>query len=169
MSDPVAQQLSRPILNKRRRLVGLVASLAATSGVVAAVSLPTFTGTAEAVATIYTVSRTLGPYNGALPIGATVPCGLGCTTTAPGAIDADDEAPTVMCNGERDALLGGTATINRKTSYGTTERDVVNLDRLGAFWDSEVDRIKWGTWIRPNGRPGWNTVTLAATCLIRRA
>ena len=156
-------------MNKRRRLIGLAAALVAASGVVAAVSLSPLTGTAEAVATIYTVSRTLGPYNGALPIGATVPCGAGCTTTAPGAIDADDEAPSVMCNSERDALLGGTATINRKTSHGTTEKDVVNLDRLGAFWDTEVDRIRWGTWIRPNGRPGWNSVTLTVQCLIRRS
>jgi hypothetical protein len=142
-------------LNKRRRLIGLVASLTATSGVAVAVSLPTLTGTAEAVATTYTVSRTLGPYNGAAAFDA--PGGVG-----------DGEAPTVMCNSERDALLGGAATINRKTSHGTTEKDVVNLDRIGALWDSEVGRIKWGTWIRSTGRPGWNSVTLTATCLIRR-
>ena len=159
-------------MNKRRRLIGLVATVAAASGVATAVSLPTFTGTAEAVATIYTVSRTLGPYNGALPLGATVPCGPGCSVTAPGAIDMDDEAPSVMCNSERDALLGGAATINRKTSHGTTEKDVVNLDRIGAYWDPEAGpgpgRIRWGTWIRPTGRPGWNSVTLTIQCLIRR-
>ena len=47
---------------------------------------------------------------------------------------------------------------------GTASRDVVTLDVLGADWDSEVDLLKWGTFIAATGRSGWKSVTLTITC-----
>lgn len=148
--------------------VALVGALTAALTIGSAASNP---GTAEAVASQYTVTRTWGPYNGALPIDATVPCGPGCAMTAPGAIPDFSEAPSVYCNSPRDAMLGGASVINHKTSHGTTTKDVVNLDRFGAFWDPEAGQagqIGWGTWIRPTGRAGWNSVTITVTCLVRK-
>lgn len=132
--------------------VALVGGLTAALTVGAAVSDPS---TAEAVATQYTVSRTVGPYNGALPF------------DTPGGVP-NGEAPSVSCNNPHDALLGGNAVVNLKTSHGTSKSGTLNLDRIGAYWDSEVDRIKWGTFIRPTGKTGWNSVTITATCLVRK-
>lgn len=142
----------------------LVASLVVAFGVADS-------GTADATAVQYTVTRTLGPYNGALPPGATVPCvpaNPNCVMSAPGSIDPDEDAPTVQCNNAHDALLGGSAVINLKTSHGTAKSATVNLDRLGAIWNSDADRIQWGTFVRPNGKTGWSSVTLTITCLVRK-
>jgi hypothetical protein len=141
----------------RRRFVVFAAAL--TLGVAATISagLLVSAGTASATATIYTVSRTVGPFSGTAKDGQ------------PGWIDPDREAFSVACNAPRDALLAGAAVINRTTKYGTTEKDVVSLDRIGAYYDPDaLVPIHWGTFLRPNGRTGWNTVTLTATCLIRQ-
>lgn len=132
-------------------------------------ALMAFAGTANATATTYTVSHTWGPYNGALPTGATVPCGPRSACTAPGSVPDFDEAPHIACNNAHDAMLGGNAVVDTKTpGHPTAKAPTVDLDRLGVFWDSEIDRIEWGTWIRPNGKAGWSSVTITATCLVRK-
>lgn len=147
----------------------LTVALAAAFTVGDAVSDP---ATAEATATQYTVTRTIGPFNGALPPGATVPCvpaNPNCAMSAPGSIDPDKDAPTVECNSAHDALLGGSAVINTKTpGHPAAKSATVDLDRLGALWDSDQNRIEWGTFIRPNGRAGWSSVTISAVCLVRK-
>jgi hypothetical protein len=94
----------------------------------------------------YTVTRTVGPFSG--------------TDTSLG----DREALSVWCTGATDSILSESAKIVRKTSHGTASRDVVTLDVLGAYWDSEVDLLKWGTFIGATGKSGWNSVTLTITC-----
>ncbi len=111
----------------------------------------TLVGTATAApANTYTVTRTVGPYNGAAKLGerGSVP---------------DGEAKTVSC-GHGESILGGSAKIIRKTSHGTTSRNVLTLDVIGAFWDPEVDLLKWGAFINATGRKGWNSVKLTVTC-----
>jgi hypothetical protein len=110
----------------------------------------TLVGTATAAPSkTYTVTRTVGPYNGAAKLGenGSVP---------------DGEAVTVRC-APGESILAGSAKINRKTSYGTS-RVVLTLDVLGAFWDTEDDSLKWGTFVYATGRKGWNSVTLTVTC-----
>lgn len=127
---------------------------------------------AEATATQYNVTRVLGPFNGTLAVGATVPCSparAGCAQSAPGSIDPDAEASDVWCNNNRDVMLGGSAVINLKTSHGTAKTATVDLDRIGAHYDPEADiTMRWGTFVRPNGKSGWSSVTITATCLVRK-
>jgi hypothetical protein len=118
-----------------RRLILLVVALVGLLGL-------TLVGTATAApSNTYTVTRTVGPYNGAAKIGE------------PGSVP-DGRGVTVAC-APRESILKGTAKINRKTSYGTTSRDVLTLDPVGAFW---------GTFVNATGRKGWNSVTLTVTC-----
>jgi hypothetical protein len=127
-----------------RRLILLVMALVALFGL-------TLVGTATAAPSkTYTVTRTVGPYNGAAKLGE------------PGSVP-DGEGKTVSCS-PGDSIVAGSAKINRKTSYGTTSRDVLTLDVIGVFWDTEVDSLKWGTFIDATGRKGWNGVTLTVTC-----
>ena len=81
----------------------------------------------------------------------------------PGSVP-DGEGVTVACNNPRESIVSGSAKINRKTSHGTTSKDVLTLDPVGAFWDTEVDMLKWGTFVNATGRKGWNSVTLTITC-----
>jgi hypothetical protein len=120
------------------------------------VSATTATATASAAATpkppskSYTVTRTYGPYNSAAQIGqvGSVPDGEGVTAAcAPG-----------------ESIIAGATKINRKTTHGTTARDVLTLDTVGAFWDPEVDALKWGTFVNATGKSGWNSVTITLTC-----
>jgi hypothetical protein len=127
-----------------RRTALLVMALVALLGL-------TLVGTATAAPSrTYTVTRTVGPYNGAAKLGD------------PGSVP-DGEGKTVSC-GPGESIVAGSAKINRKTSYGTTSRDVLTLDIVGAFWDTETDSLKWGTFINATGRKGWNSVTLTVTC-----
>ncbi len=102
----------------------------------------------------YTVTRTFGPYNGE----ATWQNGK------PGQVP-DGQALAVYC-GNRESVIGGAAKINRKTSYGTTKRDVLTLDVIGVFYDTDRSDISlgWGAFANPTGKPGWNSVTITVTC-----
>lgn len=105
---------------------------------------------------IYTVSRTVGPYNGE----------ANWHNDLPGQ-PPDGEAVVVECKhpgANADYALRGKATINHKTSHGTTRRDVISLDVIGFFWNTEVDHLQYGTFVETNGRKGWNSVTLTITC-----
>jgi hypothetical protein len=127
-----------------RRLTLLVMALVALLGL-------TLVGTADAATSkTHTVTRTVGPYNGAAEL------------NEPGSVP-DGEAKTVSC-GAGESIISGSAKIKRKTSHGTTSRDVLTLDVIGAFWDPEVDTLKWGAFIEATGRKGWNSVTLKVTC-----
>ena len=126
-----------------RRLILLLVALVALLG------LTLGTATA-ATSNTYTVTRTVGPYNGAAKLGE-----LGSVP--------DGEAKTVACS-PGESIIAGSAKINRKTSHGKTSRDVLTLDVIGAFWDPEVDLLKWGAFINATGRKGWNSVTLTVTC-----
>ncbi len=128
-----------------RRPILLVLTLSAAVGL-------TLVGTASAATSDkYTVTRGLGPYNGA------------AGPEGPGYIGPDSEAKSVSCN-PGDTILSGSAKINRKTPHGTATRDVVNVKPIGIFWDSEVNAFKWGAFISVNGSKGWNSVTLTAKC-----
>jgi hypothetical protein len=96
------------------------------------------------------VTKTFGPYNGAAKLGR------------PGSVP-DGEGIRVSC-GARESILTGSAKINRKTTYGTTSKDVLTLDVVGAYWDTENDSLNWGTFVNATGSKGWNSVTLTATC-----
>lgn len=134
-----------------RRLKLLVLALVALLGLtlVGSATAATTTSTKTASKT-YTVTRTVGPFNGAAKIGE-----LGSVP--------DGEGVTVAC-APRESILSGSAKINRKTSHGTASSNVLTLDVIGAFWDTEDDSLKWGTFVNANGRKGWNSVTLTVTC-----
>lgn len=128
-----------------RRMILSAIALSAALGVALA-------GTATAApSNKYTATRTVGPYNGA------------AGPEGPGYIGPDSEAKTVTCN-PGDTILSGSAKINRKTTYGTAKRDVVNVRPIGVFWDEDAGMQKWGAFISVNGNNGWNSVTLTATC-----
>lgn len=131
-----------------RRLIAPVVALAALLGLTL-VSAAT-AATVKAPSKTYTVTRTVGPYNGAAKIGdvGSVP---------------DGEGVTVAC-GPRESILAGSAKINRRTTHGTTSSDVLTVDPVGAFWDTEDDSLQWGTFVNATGRKGWNSVTLTVTC-----
>ena len=112
-----------------------------------------FTGVAAAAPSKnYTVTRTFGPYNGAAKIGQ------------PGSVP-DGQAIAVYC-ADRESVIGGAAKINRKTSYGTTKSDVLTLDVIGAFYDTDRSdyALGWGAFANPTGKSGWNSVTITVTC-----
>jgi hypothetical protein len=112
-----------------------------------------FTGIASAAPSKnYSVTKTFGPYNGAAKIGQ------------PGSVP-DGRALAVYC-ANRESVIGGTAKINRKTSYGTTRNDVLTLEVIGAFYDTDRSDVSlgWGAFANPTGKSGWNTVTITVTC-----
>jgi hypothetical protein len=129
-------------------LLGLVITGVATA---ASTSASTSASNKTSTSKTYTVTRTVGPYNGAAKIGES------------GSVP-DGEGVTVACNNPRESIISGSAKINRKTSHGTASKDVLALDPVGAFWDTEVDMLKWGTFVNATGRKGWNSVTLTVTC-----
>jgi len=96
----------------------------------------------------YTVTRTFGPFNGQ----ATWQNGM------PGQVP-DGRALAVYC-GNRESVIGGTAKINRETSYGTTKSDVLTLDVIGVFYDTDRSdySLGWGAFANATGKSGWNSV-----------
>lgn len=112
-----------------------------------------FAGIADAApSTSYTITQTFGPYNGAAAIGR------------PGSVP-DGQALAVYC-GNRESVIGGSAKINRKTPYGTTKSDVLTLDVIGTFYDTDRSDISlgWGAFADASGKKGWNSVTITVTC-----
>ena len=133
------------------------ATVAAALGLTAALGLalaiaPTASG---APSNTYVVSRTVGPYDGAAKLGE------------PGSVP-DGEAVTIGCRTDRypfgDNIVKGTATINRKTSFGTTSKEVLTLNVIGTGYDPDTGRLYWGAYVDATGRKGWNSVTLTVTC-----
>lgn len=128
-------------------LLGVAAALGLTVVIVPAAS--------GAPSNTYTVTRTVGPYRGDARLGE------------PGSVP-DGEAVTIGCRTDRypfgDNILQGTATINRKTTYGTTSREVLTLNVIGTGYDPDTGRLYWGAYVNATGRKGWNTVTLTVTC-----
>jgi hypothetical protein len=94
----------------------------------------------------------LRPYNDAAKLGQT------------GSVP-DGKALAVYCAG-RESVLGGTAKINRKTSYGTAKSDVLTLDVIGTFYDTDRSdyALGWGAFANPTKKSGWNSVTITVTC-----
>jgi hypothetical protein len=62
-------------------------------------------------------------------------------------------------------VIGGTAKTSRKTSYGTARSDVLTLDVIGAFYDTDRSDVSlgWGAFADPTGKSGWNKVTIIVT------
>jgi hypothetical protein len=56
-------------------------------------------------------------------------------------------------------VIGGTAKIGRKTSYGTARSDVLTLDVIGAFYDTDRSgySLGWGAYANPIEKSGWNS------------
>jgi hypothetical protein len=130
-----------------RRLILLVVPLVALLGV-------TLTGVADASpsrvhARTYTVTRTVGPYNGA--------AGLGEVGSVP-----DGEAPRVNCKAD-DVAIRGHATINRRTSHGIARR-VLRVGKHDVAFNEESGYWMFYAFLIPSGRKGWNRVTLTVTC-----
>lgn len=53
-------------------------------------------------------------------------------------------------------MTSGATKINRKTSYGTTNSDVLTLDVIGVFYDTDRSDIPlgWGAFASPTGKRG---------------
>ena len=116
------------------------------------IGLSFIAGTADAAPSrTYTVTRTVGPYSGTAPDGDA------------GHPQNNGEADRVDCR-KGDTAVSGHATINHRTSHGTTRYDVLRLDRSGVTYDSDAGYSIFYQFISPNGRKGWNSVTLTATC-----
>jgi hypothetical protein len=99
----------------------------------------------------YRVTRTFGPYDGEADLGD------------PGSVP-DGEAITVACEDPQQPILAGEHRINRQTSHGTADRDVLRFRTIGAFWDSENDSLRWGGFVTPTGQAGWNSVSISVLC-----
>ena len=99
-----------------------------------------------------TVTRTFDPHDGAAAIGQ------------PGSVP-DGRAIAVYC-ANRESMINGAAKINRKTSYGTTKSDVLTLDVIGVFYDTDRSDISlgWGAFANATGKKGWSSVTITVTC-----
>jgi hypothetical protein len=127
-----------------RRLIVLVVPLVTLLGL-------TLTGTAEAAPyrSYYTVTRTVGPYNGAAKLGdrGSVP---------------DGEAPRVNCRAD-DVAVRGSATINRRTSHGFARR-VLRVGKHDVAFNEESGYWMFYAFLIPSGQKGWNSVTLTVTC-----
>jgi hypothetical protein len=82
---------------------------------------------------------------------------------SPGCCGRRREAKTVSFN-PGDSILSGSATVTRKTTHGTAKNIVLTLDVVGAFWDTEVDALKYGAFVGTNGKAGWNSVVLTVSC-----
>ena len=112
-------------------------------------------GTADAAPSkTYVVSRTFGPYNGALKEGD------------PGSVPSNGEARNVSCR-SGDTGLSGSATVSRKTSHGTAKNTVITLNTIGWYWNTEVDLLQYGSFVGTTGKPGWNSVVITVTCRSR--
>ena len=128
------------------RLVLIVLPLIALLGL-------SLTGTADAAtATTYTVTRTVGPFNGAARIGqnGSVP---------------DGAAVVVNCRPD-DTALKGSATINRRTSHGTAAT-VLRLGKHGVAFDPDSGYSQFYAFVSATGKKGWNSVTLKVSCARR--
>src|SRR4051812_9506153 len=130
-----------------RRLVLLVTPLVAVLGL-------TLTGTADAAPSrthhgTYTLSRTVGPYNGAGGLGE------------PGSVP-DGEAPRVNCKAN-DVAVRGYATINRRTPHGLSPRGLSVGEHDVAFHEGSGYLVFYAS-LTPSGHKGWNSVTLHVTC-----
>jgi hypothetical protein len=130
-----------------RRLVLLVMPLVAVLGL-------TLTGTADAAPSrnhhgTYTLSRTVGPYNGAAELGE------------PGSVP-DGEAPRVNCRAD-DVAVRGYATVNRRTSHGISRR-VLSVGKHDVAFNEESGYWMFYAFLIPSGHKGWNSVTLHVTC-----
>ena len=129
-----------------RRLSLLVLICASLASTVA------FAGVADAAPSrTYTVTRTVGPYSGTAKDGET------------GFPQSNGEADVVGCRKD-DTAVRGSARINHRTSRGATRYDVIRLDKSGVTYDSDAGRSVFYQFISPNGRRGWNSVTLSVTC-----
>jgi hypothetical protein len=114
------------------------------------IALLELSGTADAAtAKTYTVTRTVGPFNGAAKIGenGSVP---------------DGEAVFVNCRAD-DTALKGSATIKRRTSYGTSAT-VLRIGKKGVTFDSDRGYSQFYAFVEATGKKGWNSVTLTVTC-----
>ena len=114
------------------------------------IALLGLSGTADAAtAKTYTVTRTVGPFNGAAKIGenGSVP---------------DGEAVFVNCRAD-DTALKGSATINRRTSYGRSAK-VLSIGKQGVAFDPDRGYSQFYAFVEASGRKGWNSVTLGVTC-----
>jgi hypothetical protein len=140
-----------------RRLLVLGLALVALLGLVitgVATAASTSASTKTSTSKTYTVTRTFGPYNGE----------ANWQNNKPGQVP-DGEALAVYC-GNRESVIGGTAKLNRKTSRGTASRDVLTLDVVGVFYDTDRSdySLGWGVFALPTGKSGWNSVTITVTC-----
>jgi hypothetical protein len=127
-----------------RRLILLVVPLVALLGL-------TLTGTADAAPyhRTYTVTRVVGPYNGAAELGevGSVP---------------DGEAPRVNCRAG-DVAVWGHATILRRTSHGFARR-VLRVGKHDVAFNEESGYWMFYAFLVPSGHKGWNSVRLTVTC-----
>lgn len=98
----------------------------------------------------YQTTRTFGPYDGEADLGD------------PGSVP-DGEAIRLSCENSQPILTGG-YRINRKTSHGTADRQVLTFRKLGVFWNSENDALDWGGFVEATGKKGWNSVTISVLC-----
>jgi hypothetical protein len=75
-------------------------------------------------------------------------------TSEPGFVP-DGRALAVYC-GDRESVIGGTAKVNRKTAYGTTRSDVLTLDVVGTFFDTDRSdyALGWGAFANPTKKSG---------------
>lgn len=133
-----------------RRLVLLLSLVAALIG--GAVFAGVATAAPAKTTKNYTITKTFGPFNAAAQLGQ------------PGSVP-DGEALAVYC-GDRESVVGGKATINRRTAYGTTRSDVLALEVIGAFYDTDRSdySLGWGAFATPVKKSGWNSVTITVTC-----
>ena len=128
-----------------RRLLVLVPTIAALLGLAVV-------GTADAsTSRIYTVTRTVGPYSGSAKDGEA------------GFPQSNGEADVVNCR-KGDTAVKGFAQIKRRTSHGIARTDVVRLGKRGVAYNSESGFDMFYVFITPNGRKGWNSVTLTVAC-----
>jgi hypothetical protein len=133
-----------------RRLALLLLPLTALLALVFAGTADAATGQLTAAkAKTYTVTRTVGPYNGA------------AKWYEPGAVP-DGEAVVVNCT-PGDTAVSGTATINKKTSHGKSAK-VLRIGRTGVGLSEEGGYSQYYAFVLATGKKGWNSVTLTATC-----
>ena len=108
------------------------------------------TGTADAAtAKTYSVTRTVGPFNGAAKIGenGSVP---------------DGEAVVVNCR-PGDTAVNGSARIKRHTSHGWSAK-VLRIGKRGVAFDSDSGYSQFYAFVTATGRKGWNSVALTVRC-----
>jgi hypothetical protein len=109
-------------------------------------------GTADAATSrTYTVTRTVGPYNGTAKDGEA------------GFPQSNGEADVVLCR-KGDKAVKGSATIKRRTSHGTASRTVLRIGKTGVTYDSDAGYDVFYAFLTPTGQKGWNSVKLTVTC-----